>query len=275
MHKSRRNRLVNFCEQFFYRANAYLFATVVGAPNWQRRAPIARAREVPVVQIFEPLAKTPRASRFGFPVDGFVQRNHLVFHGGGFDKPTIERIVNHWFVGAPAVRIVVQMFLDTERQPLLFQHQAERNVERFVLVGEVGVVGVFHKSASKLFVQIDIYLSFHEIGVQIVQQEEFARHIDHGACFAVFGSESQCWHARFFGHKSVVGTKGGRNMHNTCAVVGGNIVARDEAECALAGIRPRNKLFVLGADQIGAFAAPQHFGLFAQLLGVGSQTRFG
>ena len=87
------------------------------------------------------------------------------------------------------MRIVVYMFFDAERQSLLFQHHTECDVERFVFVGEVRVVSVFHKTACVGLVQIDVDVIFHKIVVQVVQHKEFTRHIDHRAYFAFFGQE--------------------------------------------------------------------------------------
>ena len=64
-------------------------------------------------------------------------------------------------------------------------------------------------------------------------------------------------------------------MHNARTIVGGNVVAGNDAECALARIDPRNELFVFFAHQVGAFATPYDVGLFAQLFGVCRQARFG
>ena len=47
--------------QCFYRVDANFLLAVVSAPDWQRGTPVARTREIPVLQVFEPLAESARA----------------------------------------------------------------------------------------------------------------------------------------------------------------------------------------------------------------------
>ncbi len=58
-HKARSDGLVYLLEEFLDRPDTYLFLSVLGAPDRQRRTPVTRAGEVPVVQVLEPLAETP------------------------------------------------------------------------------------------------------------------------------------------------------------------------------------------------------------------------
>ena len=80
------------------------------------------------------------------PVDRVVELNHAIAAGGGADKPAVKRIVKDGLIGAPAVRIVVHVFLDLESQPLLLEHDAKINVERILVVGvgEGRIVIVLH-----------------------------------------------------------------------------------------------------------------------------------
>ena len=50
--------LVDLILQFLNRTDAFFQGTLLVAPNWERDAPVARAGEVPVLQVFEPFAKT-------------------------------------------------------------------------------------------------------------------------------------------------------------------------------------------------------------------------
>ena len=63
LHKSRLDGFIYLGTEFVHAADADLFGAVLGAPDGQRCAPITRAREVPVHQIFEPVAETSAAVR--------------------------------------------------------------------------------------------------------------------------------------------------------------------------------------------------------------------
>ena len=73
------HRFLNLVVEFFHTTDAHFFACVTVAPNRKGSAPIAGAGEIPVVEVFEPLAETSGTSRFGFPLDGLVQLKHAVF----------------------------------------------------------------------------------------------------------------------------------------------------------------------------------------------------
>ena len=146
LHEARFHGAFDLGVEFADGADALLLCVVFRAPNGQRRTPIATAAQVPVLQVLEPFAEATRACALWLPVDRIVELDHAIAAGGGADKPAVKRIVKDGLIGAPAVRIVVHVFLDLESQPLLLEHDTEVDVERilFVGVGEGGIVIVLH-----------------------------------------------------------------------------------------------------------------------------------
>ena len=157
LHDAGCHALFDFVVEFGDRADALFLARLGIAPDGQRRAPVARAAEVPVVEVFEPFAEAARARRFGFPENGLIEFHHALAQGGAADKPAVERVVEHRLVGAPAVRVVVHVLFDAERLSGAFHLDAEHNVEVFGLGSrllvvlaagiELRVVGILHVAA--------------------------------------------------------------------------------------------------------------------------------
>ena len=145
-HEARFHGALDLGVEFADGADALLFRIVVRAPNGQRCAPIATAAQVPVLQVLEPFAEATRSGALWLPIDRVVELDHAIAAGGGADKPAVKRIVKDGLIGAPAVRIVVHVFLDLESQPLLLEHDTEVDVERILVVGvgEGGIVIVLH-----------------------------------------------------------------------------------------------------------------------------------
>ena len=153
----------DFVVKFLDRPDAFLGFALFVAPNRQRCAPETAARKVPVVQVFEPVAKTTRSRRFGMPADDLVEFNHSFFLRRRADKPRVERIIEHGLVGAPAMGIIVQVFLDFQNLSLHLQIHTDGHVERFVFFGECFVVGVLHETACKLLPLADIHILSYEL----------------------------------------------------------------------------------------------------------------
>ena len=146
LHEARLHGAFDLGVEFADGADALLFRVVIRAPNGQRCAPVAATTQVPVLQVLEPFAEATRSGALRLPVDRVVELDHAIAAGGGADKPAVQGIVKDGLIGAPAVRIVVHVFLDLESQPLLLEHDTEVDVERILVVGvgEGGIVIVLH-----------------------------------------------------------------------------------------------------------------------------------
>ena len=88
-------------------------------PNIKRRTPIAVARNAPILNIFKPIAETPLAYTFGYPVNGIVIADKVVAHVGHFYKPRFARIVDKRGIAAPAIGVIVLKLRRVEKQSFL------------------------------------------------------------------------------------------------------------------------------------------------------------
>ena len=253
IHEARLDGFLDLGTKFFDAADANLFLAVLGAPNGQRRAPVARTREVPVDEVLQPVAETAATSSLGLPVDGLVEFDHAVFQGRRLDEPAVERIVEHGFVGAPAVRVVVRMFLALEELAFFLQHHHDVDVQGLVLLGLGGVVGVLHKLACIGAIGFHVHAVLDELGVEVFDAEELACAVHHRLWLAVLVDHLQGRDASGGSHALVVGTEGRGDVDDTCTVLRGDIVARDDAESTFARVDPRNQLFIFNANEVLAF----------------------
>ena len=161
-HYASLDSLFDFVVKFLDRPDAFLGFALFVAPNRQWCTPETATRKVPVVQVFEPVAKSARSRGFGMPADGLVQLGHTLLLRRRADKPRIERIVEHGLVGAPAMGIVVDVFLNFKHLALHLQIHADGHVERLVFFRKVLVVGVLHETACKLLPLVDIHILTYE-----------------------------------------------------------------------------------------------------------------
>ena len=150
------------------------------------------------------------------------------------------------------------MFFNFENEVLLFEHHTQRDVECFVGIGKLWVVGVFDKASLIFLVEFRIDMSFDKIFIQIVQQEELSGHVYHGAELAFFGNECQSRYTCLLGNKGVIGTKSRCNVYDTRTVFCGYIVARNYTESSFTRIHPWNELLVFQSYQVGTLAFGNH-----------------
>ena len=193
-----------------------------------------------------------------FPVNRVVQFNHAVAAGRRADKPAIQGVIEDRLVGAPAVRVVVDVLFNLEDTVLHLQHHADGDVEGFVLVRELRVVGILDEAALVGVVVGGVHPFADESSVQILEAEELTGQIDHRTHVAVLVHHHQRGDAVGFGHLVIVGTEGRGDVDDTRTVFDGYEVARDDAESTFAGIDPRNELLVLHTGQVRAFPFAHH-----------------
>ena len=61
-------------------------------------------------------------------------------------------------------------------------------------------------------------------------------------------------------------------MHNTCTILGGYIVTRDNLEGTFTWVSPWDELLVFDANKVSTFAAPENLWGFAKFLGVSREA---
>ncbi len=276
--------------KLLHAAYAPLLARVAVAPDGQRRAPEATAAQVPVVQVLQPLAKASRARCLGLPLDGLVQLHHALLHRRGTDEPAVEGIVENRLVGAPAMGIVVHEFLYLERLSALLHLHAKHDVqvlglgERLLVErGIARVVGILHEITRVLAIRLMV----HEIGIELLVHvgghEILAGEVDHGTRVALLVKDEQRGNASLLCHPGVVGTEGGSDVHDSRTVVGGHVIARDDAESLrravlhvvahhLRRLHPGHQLTVVHAHEVAARVARHDF-IVSLVLEISAQAR--
>ena len=297
LHHARGDRLLDLGHELPDRTDALHLRAVLGDPDRQGRAPEARTREVPVVEVLEPLAEASRAGRLGFPVDRAVELDHALLGGRRADEPRVERVVEHGFVRAPAVGVVVDVLLDAEGLRCGLHLHADVDVERLgglrgLLVvaavdGELRVVGVLDPAAGIFAVAVDVDALGDEALVELVEQVELAREVDHRAGLAALVDHEERRNARGARHEGVVGTERRGDMDDTRTVLRGDVVAQDHAEGLLRGVvpvavaihldglDPRQQLLVVHAFEFGTLVFAddlERHELVAWLVGVERET---
>ena len=198
---------------------------VVIAPHGKRRAPEATATQIPIVQVFEPFPKASRACRSRLPLNRFVQFGHPLLSGSAPNKPAIQRIIQDRLIRAPAVRITMCVLGNIKCLALLLHIHTNRNVERFVFVGQRTIVSVLYVAAGVRAIGLYVNVSLHKLLVQVFQAEEAALQIDHRRKLSFLRNHLQSGNAGLLRHECVVCTKSRCNMHNTRTIFRTYIVA--------------------------------------------------
>ena len=72
-HETGRNGFVHFGFQFFQASQAFHFFLVFTYPDRQGYSPVPGTAQIPVLQVFQPIAKSACAGGCRFPVDGLVE----------------------------------------------------------------------------------------------------------------------------------------------------------------------------------------------------------
>jgi hypothetical protein len=103
-------RLAGLLGQLGERADR-LDVAVLAAPDRQRRAPVALARDRPVDVVLQPLAEAAVLDVRRVPVDGLVRRQQAIAQRGRADVPGRLGVVEQRRAAAPAVRVGVQQAL--------------------------------------------------------------------------------------------------------------------------------------------------------------------
>ena len=204
------------------RADADGLAGLV-APDRQRRAPVALARDRPVDVVLQPLAEAAVLDVLGVPVDRLVGGQQAVAQRRRADVPRRLGVVDERRPAAPAVRVGVQVRLGAQQAPARAQ-----------VLDQVGI-GVLDPAAG--------------VGADalVVGPVELHR-VDHVE--ALLGAEAE-----------VVLAERDRGVDDAGAVVGGHEVAGQHGVALLAVLRGRDereRRLVRGAQHLGAAEAVGH-----------------
>ena len=108
----------------------HVAGVLVAAPDRQRRAPIAVAREVPVAGCGQPIAKARAADPLGHPVDLGVVGQQVVVHVLDPHEPGRDRHVQERLVGPVAVRVRVLERVAVDQRVLALEPLDDRGIGR-------------------------------------------------------------------------------------------------------------------------------------------------
>ena len=212
-------------------ADDVLLAAVRADPDRQRRAPVAVAREAPVLHVLEPVAEAALADGLRDPVDGVVVRDELVLDRRHLDEPRRERVVEERRVAAPAVRIAMRELRRLEELALLLEILEDQRV------------GLLDKDARPVRVLRELALAVDEI---------------HEA------------HAVFHADAVIVLTEGRRHVDDARAVLRRDVVVAEHDERFLARLHLADGIgierLVLPALELLALAAREHRALARHVL---------
>ena len=187
------------------------------------------------------------------PANGLVEFAHALLASRATDKPRIERIIEHGLIGAPAMWIVVHMFLNLEHLALGLQVHADADIERLVLFGELLVVGVLHVTSTIAVPFLHIYIFLYKIGVEVLHEEVFALQVNHRTLGSLFVDEHDGTDTCLLGYEGVVGTKVGGDMYDTCTILGCHVVAGNHAESFTHRLDHGQQLLVFNTYEVCAF----------------------
>ena len=126
-------------------------------------------------------------------------------------------------------------------------------VKRLIFVCERRVVGILNESSCVLSVQFGIDIGFDPIGVEVFDLPVLSSEIDHRSRAIVLGLHIQTRYTCRISHFLIISTERRRDMHDTRTIFGRDIVTRDHTEGTFARIDPREKRFILHADQVRSF----------------------
>ena len=238
-HEACLHSLLDLIVEFLDRADADLL-TILIAPDRQRCAPETGTREVPVVQVLQPVAETACTSALGLPVDGLVQFDHTILLGSRADEPRVEWIIKHGLICTPAVRIVVHVLLDLECRTLLLHLHTDDDIQVFCLRSSLLVVltilielrgvGILHVVACVLAVAFLVDTGSDEVVVEFLHHVILTLEVNHRTRLTFFINKEQTRDMGILSHLGIVGTEGRSNMHDTGTILCCYIIARNHAE---------------------------------------------
>ena len=270
-HEACLNRFLDFIEQFCDRTDTNLFRSVFGSPDRQRRSPITGTREVPIVEVIQPLTETTGSGRFWLPVDGLVEGNHLITRHGRFNEPRVQRIIDDRFVRSPAMRITMHMFLCLQQTTIRFHLQAEMQIKALIFFRQRRIIGILDESTCVLTIQFRIDVSSHPCFIQVFDLPILTGEIDHRTGSVVLRLHVKTRYTGSIANLLIVRTERRCDMYDTSTVFGCDIVTRDDTERTRSRIHPGEERIIFEANKVRTLVTRYDL----SILEIRTQTCFG
>ena len=152
------------------------------------------------------------------------------------------------------------MLLGLEQTSICFHLQTQMQVERFIFVRQIRVVGVLNETSGIPAIEFVVDVGGIPCLVQVLHFPIFTGEIDHRTRTVVLGEHVQTRNTGCISHFLIVRTEGRRYMDDTRTVFGRNVVTRDDAPSVLQ-FDPREERFVLQSDEVGSFVTRYYLGI--------------
>ncbi len=253
------NGFLEFLIEFGCRADAFLFFSVFGPPDGERRPPETASGEIPVLQVLQPFAETSRTGGLGIPLYGPVQFDESVLNGRGADKPAVQRIVENRLVGSPAVRIRMDVLLYFERLVLRLEHHADVDIQSRSLRAGLIVICILHITSGVGSVFPDIHPLRHESRIQFLYpvHSSLPVHLSLRKPVDILHHEGR--DSGLLGDLVIIRTESGGDVDDTGTVLGGHIIPENHPEGTFVGTDPGNQLFISDTFEIRPLHPVLHY----------------
>ena len=138
------------------------------------------------------------------------------------------------------MRIVVHMLLYLECFARLFHLHADSDVQVFSLCCSLLIIlaidiklwciSVLNELSLMKSISCFVNTLFNKLVRKFLMQVILALQVNHWSCLAIARNHEQRWNTCCLSHLLVISTEGWSDMNDTCTVLCGNIIARNNAE---------------------------------------------
>ena len=111
------------------------------------------------------------------------------------------------------------------------QVHANRDVQSFILIGEILIVCILHVATSILIPFLNINIFAYEVSIEVFGNKVLTLQIYHRTLITLLINKHNGADACLLSYKSIVSTKIRRDVHDTCTILSGHIITRNHLEC--------------------------------------------
>ena len=137
---------------------------------------------------------------------------------------------------------------------LLFQQNAQINIQSRVFFCQFGIVSVLYKSAGKSSVRFYINIITHKLSIKVFYSEELTLSVDHRLFLSLFVYHKQRNDTRLLCYTVVIRTKSRSNVHYTRTIFCCNIITAYYSERISHRSDKIHQLLIVKSYQVGTFA---------------------
>ena len=173
------------------------------------------------------------------------------------------------------MRVAVNMFFNFEGLVFFFEHHRNVDIHSCIIFSEGFVVFVLHIPACKFSISSQIHIFSNKCRIHIFYQEEPSVTVNQWLALSFKIVNNQRSYTVLFGNPVVVGTKCGRNVHNSGTIFGSYKIAGYHSESVTFWFYPVNQLFVVYTFELTSGVFSQNaVWYFLVALGIIFQRKF-